>query len=172
MRALQRGLQWGATLNSATFHIAAVSLLLMVLTCAGLVLVRYGLGLSSIAVQEAVMYLHALVLSLGLAGAWQRDGHVRIDIFYRNWSAQQRRRLNRVGTLLLAVPFAIFVLWSCFDYVQVAWQRQESSAEPGGLAWLWLLKTLMLVFPVQLLLAALWVGWGGDGTARTEETSR
>ncbi len=145
-----------AGVNNAGFHLAAACLLLMVLSCAGVVIVRYGFGLNSIAVQEGVMYLHALALSLGLAGTWQRDGHVRIDIFYGRWSAGRQLWLNRVGTLLLAVPFALFVLWSCHEYVAVAWERRESSAEPGGLPWLWVLKTVLLVFPVQLLLAALW----------------
>ncbi len=145
-----------AGVNNAGFHLAAACLLLMVLSCAGVVIVRYGFGLNSIAVQEGVMYLHALALSLGLAGTWQRDGHVRIDIFYGRWSDGRQLWLNRVGTLLLAVPFALFVLWSCHEYVAVAWERRESSAEPGGLPWLWVLKTVLLVFPVQLLLAALW----------------
>ncbi len=149
-------MKWVAGVNSLGFHLAAACLLLMVLSCAGVVIIRYGFGLNSIAVQEGVMYLHALALSLGLAGTWQRDGHVRIDIFYGRWSATRQLWLNRIGTLLLAVPFALFVLWSCQEYVGVAWERRESSPEPGGLAWLWLLKTVLLVFPVQLLLAALW----------------
>ncbi len=170
MRFLQRVLQSAAAVNSFGFHLAAACLLLMVLSCAGLVIVRYGFGLSSIAVQEGVMYLHALVLSLGLAGTWQRDGHVRIDIFYRGWNAQRQLWLNRICALLLALPFAVFVLWSCYDYVDVAWQRRESSAEPGGLAWLWLLKSLMLVFPLQLLAAALWASWRNPQSAVSQET--
>lgn len=146
-------------LNDAAYKFAGFCLLALVATTATLVLVRYGLEKSSIAVQEFAMYLHAMLLSLGLAGALQRDGHVRIDIFYRRWSAQGRARANRLGVLLLAVPFALFTLWACIDYVVVAWERQESSSEPGGLPWLWLLKSLLLIYPAQLFLAALALAW-------------
>ncbi|MEN8719444.1 MAG: TRAP transporter small permease subunit [Oceanococcaceae bacterium] len=157
-------------INRVLFGIAAACLLAMAVLLAVLVGLRYGLGMSVVTLQEMVMYLHALVLALGLAGAWQSGAHVRIDILYRSRPVRWQRRVERVGMALLAVPFALFILWSCAEYVAVAWQRQEGSAEPGGLAYLWLLKTLLLVFPVQLLLAVLWL-WpraplpGGDQPA-------
>ena len=75
---------------------------------------------------------HALLVALGLAGALQHGAHVRIDILQRRWDATRRRRVDQLGVLLLALPFCAFVLWSCADYVAVAWQRREASAEPGG----------------------------------------
>ena len=147
--------------NQGAFRLAALCLLGMSLLVTVLVLARYGLGWSSIPGAEAVMYLHALCIALGLAGTWQRDGHVRIDIFYRRWSPQGQLWLNRIGLLLLGLPYVLFLLWSCWDYVLLAWERRESSAEPGGLPWLWLLKSVLLLMPLQLLAAALWLGWKG-----------
>lgn len=170
LNVIERLLRIGYQANRAAYQFAGICLLALVLTTAGLVLVRYGLGVSSIAVQEAVMYLHALVLSLGLAGTLQRDGHVRIDIVYGAWPAHRQILANRLGVLLLALPFALFTLWACVDYVTVAWERQESSSEPGGLPWLWLLKSLLVIYPLQLLLAALWLAW--KGPALSEETGR
>lgn len=153
---MQRFFDMAAAMNAAAFRVAGWCLLLMVLTTTGLVLARYGFGLSSVWVQEGVMYLHAMLIALGPAGTWQRDGHVRIDILFGRWTAERQARVNRIGVLLLALPFALFVLWSCYDYVRVAWERAEGSPEPGGLSWLWLLKTLLLVFPLQIILAAIW----------------
>lgn len=147
-------------INEAAFGLAALCLLGLVALSATLVLARYGLGWSAVAAQEAVLYLHALLVALGLAGALQHGAHVRIDILQRRWDATRRRRVDQLGVLLLALPFCAFVLWSCADYVAVAWQRREASAEPGGLAWLWLLKSLLLVFPLQLAAAALLLAWG------------
>lgn len=166
---MQRTLEGVATVNAVAFRFAAWCLLAMVLTSTGLVLARYGLGVSSIAVQEAVMYLHALLIALGLAGTWQVDGHVRIDILYGRWTANAQAWVNRIGVILLALPFALFVLWSCFDYVSVAWQRAEASSEPGGLAYLWLLKTVLVVFPMQLILAAIW--WLKKGCVESAKAS-
>ena len=41
------------------------------------------------------------------------------------------RTLER-GTLLLLMPFCIFLVWSSWDYVSVSWEIREASRESGG----------------------------------------
>ena len=89
-------------INEAAFGLAALCLLGLVALSATLVLARYGLGWSAVAAQEAVLYLHALLVALGLAGALQHGAHVRIDILQRRWDATRRRRVDQLGVLLLA----------------------------------------------------------------------
>ncbi len=60
--------------------------LLMMLTLSSVVVLRYGFNIGIIALQELVSYLHASVFMLGVAYTLQQDGHVRVDIFYRNFS--------------------------------------------------------------------------------------
>jgi len=60
--------------------------LVMVGLVVAVVIGRYFVGLGSIALQESVTYLHALVFMLGLAFTLKRGGHVRVDIFYRSYS--------------------------------------------------------------------------------------
>lgn len=129
--------------------------LAMVLICFSLVLLRYWFDFGSIALQESVTYLHALVFMGAAAWTLQADGHVRVDIFYSRLNAVRRARIDLFGSLFLLLPFAVCLLLFSWGYVDAAWTRREVSAEPGGLPWVYLLKTLILVMALQLILQAL-----------------
>ncbi|MGB2375909.1 MAG: TRAP transporter small permease subunit [Porticoccaceae bacterium] len=129
--------------------------MLMVALVVAIVVGRYFLGLGSIALQESVTYLHAMVFMLGLAFTLKRGGHVRVDIFYRNYSVRRRALVDLIGGILFLVPFCLFIFISCWDYVLASWAIAEGSSENDGIAAVYLLKTLMLIMPVTLLLQAI-----------------
>ena len=134
--------------------ISFLTLFMVLLTC-GIVLFRYALNEGNIAVQEAVMYLHATVFMLGAAYTMQSDDHVRVDIFYQKYAQRKRALVNLLGTLFLLTPMMIFMIWSSYDYVFNAWDILEESRETGGLAFVYLLKSLMLLMPLFILMQAL-----------------
>lgn len=127
----------------------------MVLGYCLVVLLRYAFGVGSIALQESVTYMHALVFMLGAAYTLHADGHVRVDIFYSKWSAARRNLVNLMGSLLLLLPFSLFLLIASWGYVADAWARGEGSVEAGGLPIVYLLKTVILLMAGQLTCAAL-----------------
>lgn len=131
--------------------IAWLTLAIMGLTCAVVVL-RYYLQTGSIALQESVNYLHAIVFMLAAAYTLQRGGHVRVDIFYRNMSRRQQAWVDTLGGLLFLLPLCVVMFWLNWDYVSNSWTIRETSSEASGLAWVYLLKTLMLLMPVTLFL--------------------
>ena len=131
--------------------VAWLCLLLVGLTVL-VVLLRYFFGMGSIAVQESVTYVHSIIFMLGLAVALQRGGHVRVDIFYRNYSVRQQALVDLIGGLVFLVPFCLFIFISCWDYVLASWAIAEGSSENDGIAAVYLLKTLMLIMPMTLLL--------------------
>ena len=122
-----------------------------------IVVLRYGFDLGWIALQESVLYLHACVFMLGAAFTFKDNGHVRVDIFYRNFSARNRALVDACGALLLLAPFTIFMVYTSWDYVAASWQIRETSAEAGGLIYPFpsLLKTLIPAMACMLLLQAL-----------------
>jgi TRAP-type mannitol/chloroaromatic compound transport system permease small subunit len=134
----------------------SVSWLTLVLTLLAfvIVLLRYGLNLGWIWLQESVTYLHALVFMVAAAWALQSDDHVRVDIFYRGGSERYRNWVDLAGTVVLLVPFCLFLLYVAWDYVAASWATRETSREAGGLPLVWLLKSLILVLPLLLLLQA------------------
>ena len=129
--------------------------LLMVLLTFLIVILRYGFNLGWIWMQESVTYLHGMVFVLAAAWAVQTDDHVRVDIYYRELSDRKKALVNLIGTLVFLVPFCVFVLFISWNYVAVSWAGHEGSREAGGLAFVYLQKTLILLLPTMLLLQAV-----------------
>ncbi len=130
-------------------------LVAMVLLESVIVVMRYGFDIGFIALQESVTYMHAAVFLLGAAYTLKEDGHVRVDIYYRNFSARRRAWLNLIGTACMLIPLTLFIIWSSFPYVAQAWSIKEASADAGGIPAVYLLKTLMPLFAALLLLQGI-----------------
>jgi len=132
--------------------------LFMVLTTFLVVVLRYAFDLGWIAMQESVTYMHATLFMLGASYTLQRNGHVRVDIFYQKLSRRGRAWVDLLGTLLLLVPVCVFILWAGWGYVSESWAVMEGSREAGGIPAVYLLKTLILAMPVLVLLQGLaWI---------------
>jgi len=133
-------------------RVASWLTLAMVVLTFSIVVLRYGFNQGWIWLQESVTYLHAMVFMVAAAWAFQTDDHVRVDIFYRTNSSRYKNWINLLGTLLLLVPFSLFLLLIGWDYVTASWATMEASREAGGLPLVFLLKSLILVMPALLLL--------------------
>ncbi len=129
--------------------------LLLVLISFCVVVLRYGFNLGWIWLQESVTYLHAMIFMLAAAWTWQIDEHVRVDIFYREMTPRHKAIVNLAGTLVFLVPFCIFLLVVSWRYVSLAWITMEGSREAGGLPFVYLQKSLILLLPALLLLQAV-----------------
>ena len=134
--------------------LAWLSIVMMVLLAA-VVAIRYGLGSGSIALQESVTYLHATIFMLGAAYTLKLDGHVRVDIFYRNFSARGKAWINSLGGIIFLLPLCGYIFVISLGFVQQSWQIGEISTEPGGIPAVFLLKTLIPLMAVNLGLQAL-----------------
>lgn len=130
-------------------------LVAMVLTQTLVVILRYGFDIGSIALQESVNYLHASCFMLGAAYTLKIDGHVRVDIFYRNFSPRGQALVNLFGSLLLLLPVCGFIFWTSLEYVQQAWSMKEQSSDTGGLPIVYLLKTLIPLLAISLILQGI-----------------
>jgi TRAP-type mannitol/chloroaromatic compound transport system permease small subunit len=126
--------------------------LAMVVITIAVVILRYLFDIGSIALQESITYLHAIVFMLGAAYTLKHDGHVRVDIFYQQHTPRVRAWINLLGTLLLLMPVCAFIFISSLDYVAASWSIQEGSREAGGLDGVYLLKTVIPLMACLLFL--------------------
>jgi len=129
--------------------------ILMVLVTFYIVLTRYVFNTGSIAIQESIIYLNALLFLLTTAYTLKHDGHVRVDIFYGPASARYKAWVNMLGGLLLLLPVSVFIFWVSWDYVQAAWRINETSPEAGGIPYVYLLKTLIVVMAALVILQGM-----------------
>ena len=134
-----------------------LNLLMIALVCVVIVVVigRYFFDIGSIALQELTTYLHATIFMLGISYTLKHDGHVRVDIFYRNFSEKRQALVNVIGGLVFILPISIFIVWSSWDYVLASWSIMETSTENNGLPFIYLLKTVMLIMPFLLTIQGL-----------------
>lgn len=127
----------------------------LVFISALVVVLRYGFNAGSIALQESIMYNHAILFMLGIAYTYEQDKHVRVDVFYSQFDARKKAWVNFLGTLFFALPVMAFIIWSGWEYVSTSWQIKEGSGEAGGLAYLYMLKTLIIIMAGLVALQSL-----------------
>jgi TRAP-type mannitol/chloroaromatic compound transport system permease small subunit len=143
------------TLTEISGRMIAWLTVVMVLLTFAIVVLRYGFNLGWIGMQESVLYMHGLVFMLGAAYTLKHDGHVRVDIFYQKFNAKQRAVVNLFGSIFLLLPVCVFILAISLDYVFSSWRVMESSAEAGGLPFVYLNKSFILLFSITLSLQGL-----------------
>jgi len=134
--------------------LAWLLLLVMLITCVVVVL-RYGFDLGFIALQESITYLHASVFLLGIAYALKHGSHVRVDIFYRNYSARTKAWIDSLGAIVFLMPLCAYIFFISWDFVSQSWQINEVSPEPGGIPAVYWLKSLILIMACNLCLQAI-----------------
>lgn len=120
-----------------------------------ILLMRYAAGWGEVWLQELVMWMHAIVFLGAAAHALAQGKQIRIDIFYREKSAQYRAAVDLFGSLLLLLPMVSAIAIASWPYVMRSWQTLESSGEAGGLWGLFLLKSCILLFCLSLALQGL-----------------
>ena len=116
---------------------------------------RYFFGVGRTDIQELVMYFHALVF-LGCAGyVMNHDEHVRVDIFYRDASQKYKKNINFIFGLVFLLPLIAITFFYSIETIEASWRISETSTEAGGLAYVYIQKTLMILFPLTLLAALI-----------------
>lgn len=128
---------------------------LMLIATFIVVISRYGFDYGAVKLQESVLYMHATVFMLGFAYTLKQGGHVRVDIIYQRLGDRGRAIVDLVGTSLFLLPMCGFILYASLDYVSFSWQLKEGSAEPGGLPFVYLLKTIIPISAGLLILQGL-----------------
>ena len=114
------------------------------------VLMRYVFGVGSIFAQESITYLHGFLFMLAAAYTLLTDGHVRVDIFYREAHPRKKAMVNLFGCVVLLLPVCILIFWTSFPYVLDSWRAGEGSPETSGIQARYIQKTAILAFAVLM----------------------
>ena len=135
-----------------------ISLMIPIMTILMIVIIvaRYFFGIGLTGLQELVMYIHALIF-LGCAGyVHYKDEHVRVDIFYRESSDLYKKNINYFLSLVFLIPVCFIIGYYSIGLIEMSWKIKEVSTEAGGLHYVYLQKTLIILFPITLLLTYLY----------------
>lgn len=100
-------------------------------------------------------HLYAVAFMFGMAYAVTNDSHIRVDVVQMILPQRIRHIVEILGILLLLMP----VLWILFDHslgwAAEAYRVNESSQNPTGLPYRWIIKSVVPITMALIFLAAL-----------------
>lgn len=128
--------------------------ILVILICVD-VFMRYLLNISHVWVTELETHLFALIFLLGAAYTLGKDAHVRVDLFYANFSERKKAVINIAGVICFLIPWCMVVIRSSWKYAHNSYKINETSPDPGGLPALWIIKFMIVFAFILLMLEAL-----------------
>jgi TRAP-type mannitol/chloroaromatic compound transport system permease small subunit len=113
---------------------------------------RYIFSTGSIALQELEWHLFDIIILFGIAYTLRENSHVRVDIFYASYSAKAKAIINIVSSLFFILPFSFLIIYIGVDFVSLSYAQNETSSNPGGLEYRYLVKALL---PLSFIFLAL-----------------
>ena len=106
---------------------------------------KIGIHYSNTAIFELQWHIFAVIFMLGSAYTLKNDRHVRVDVFYSNFSDRQKAWVNLVGTLLFLLPFCYIAMETSILYVKNSFLMNEKSSDPGGLPYRFIIKGMIIL---------------------------
>ena len=134
-------------IGRATSWLALVIVVLMAVN----VVLRYLFSIGSVWAQELEWHLLAPLIMFGIPYALLKGDHVRVDVLFEKFTPMNQQYVEVVSQVL-GIAIALLFLWLSFAYVQQSFSIGETSSDPGGLPYRWLLKS---VLPLGFALLAL-----------------
>ena len=134
---------------TAWFNVALIAVIVLQ------VVLRYGFNKGLVPLEELMWHMYAVAFMFGMAYAVTNDSHIRVDIVHMALPKRTQHIFEILGILLLLMPF----LWIVFDHsvgwVAEAYRVNESSANPTGLPYRWIIKSVVPITMVLIFIAAL-----------------
>ena len=146
------------SINEIIGNVVSWAAIAMVLVAFIVVVMRYIFGVGSIFLQESITYFHACLFMIGAAYTLLHNGHVRVDIIYRESSDIKKSIIDLLGVTFFLIPSCIIIWQTSIGYVLLSWSVFEGSAETSGIQAVFLLKTVILVFAILMGLQGLSLG--------------
>lgn len=121
-------------LRSALDVLPAILLFCMVILTSASVLSRYAFNMPLPDEYELTKMLLSVVICWGVAGAFRKDEHIYLDVFWGRFSPESKRILNRIGAFLSLLILAGYC-WALFVKVLDTMRSSITTLELGIPVW-------------------------------------
>lgn len=128
---------------------------LLVIIVSGRVFGRMLFDTEPVWMPELEWHLFSLIFLLAAGYTLKHNKHVRVDLFYANFSERDKALVDLVGALLFLIPWCVLIMWVSYDYALGSFEVLEGSPNPGGLPYRFVIKFAITVGVGLLLLQAL-----------------
>lgn len=120
-----------------------------------IVMSRFVFSYEQVYMTDLVRFWYASLFLFGCAYTLRKEGHVRVDVFYSNFTPRKKGLVNAIGTLLLGMPFCWLLLAVGFSsrtgVINAALLQFEIEGLGDGLFILYLMTVFMGVFAILML---------------------
>jgi TRAP-type mannitol/chloroaromatic compound transport system permease small subunit len=152
-------------MNRALFTIDALStfvgkafawmILAMTFAISYEVFCRYALGAPTDWAFDASYMLYGTLFMMAGAYTLSRNGHVRGDFLYRNWSPRRQAQVDLALYILFFFPGILALIYSGWEYFKLSYLLNEhSSASPNGPI-VWPFKAVIPITGVLMFLQGI-----------------
>ena len=131
------------------FHWISAAVPIIIILIIAQVFMRYVMGSNLIVLEELQWNFYGIVIIMGVVYTALTDGNVRMDLFYARFKPGTKWILKIVEAIVFIIPFSVLMLIHGIDFAFRAYEIGESSINPGGLPYVWIMKA---VIPVAMLL--------------------
>jgi TRAP-type mannitol/chloroaromatic compound transport system permease small subunit len=147
-----------STLNGIVRRIAETTAwfnVLLILIILMQVVMRYGFKQGLVPLEELMWHLYAVAFMFGMAYSITNDSHIRVDIVHMSLPRGAQHLLEILGILFLLMPFLVILFDHSIGWVAESYRIGESSANPTGLPYRWLIKAVVPLSALLMFIAAL-----------------
>ncbi|MFN5029951.1 MAG: TRAP transporter small permease subunit [Burkholderiales bacterium] len=162
-KTIERAVDWS---GRATSWLALVIIVLMATN----VVLRYLFSYGSVWAQELEWHLLAPLILFGMSYALLHGEHVRVDVLYANFSARTKLIVDVISQVL-CILISLIIVWLSVKYVSQSYLVGETSADPGGLPYRWILKALIPIGFILLMLQSFALLLGAIGQLKSPKES-
>ena len=115
------------------------------------VLMRYAFSIGFIWAQELEWHIFVPICLFGMSYALLHSEHVRVDVLFQYFSDRNKHRVDIVAAFI-SMAFCLIVIWLSIPYVYQSWSIGEGTANPGGIDYRYIVKSLIPIgFAVMFL---------------------
>jgi len=143
---------WGDRLMIKVGNLTAWLFPILMIAIISQVLMR-NMGVNQAWLDDAQWWMYGFTILVGFGYSITTNSHVRVDIFYQNYSNRMVVTTEVIALGWLLMPFLILMLDVTFHYSFASWVAREGSDSPNGLHKLYILKISMPIMFVIINIA-------------------
>jgi TRAP-type mannitol/chloroaromatic compound transport system permease small subunit len=149
---------WIDNVNEKVGRLVSWAALILVLITFTDVVMRYVFNKSYVFTQELEWHVFAFLFLMGAGYTLKVDGHVRVEVFYGRLSKRGKAWINFIGVLFFLIPSCFVFIRTSIPFVMTSFQYMESSPDPGGIPYRFILKSCIPAGYALILLQGISLG--------------
>lgn len=115
------------------------------------VLLRYAFSYGFIWAQELEWHIFVPICLFGMSYALLHKEHVRVDVLFQYFSERNKHFVDIISAGI-SMAFCVIVIWLSIPYVYQSWSIGEGTANPGGIEYRYIIKSLIPIgFAIMFL---------------------